>query len=98
MSGDLTMEGANCEAFWVNFQPFPPLHFEHWKLSAKWPALVSENVEAGSIRNLFGCLESTLWYWEHKTFGVRASAEARKMALLTILALIEGRRKGKQKE
>ena len=29
---------------------------------------------------------------------MRASAEARKMALLTILALIEGRRKGKQKE
>lgn len=58
MSRDLTMEGENCEAFWVNFPPFLPLHFEHWKLSAKWPALESEN-EEGSIRNLFGCLEST---------------------------------------
>ena len=86
MSRDLTMEGENCEAFWVNFPPFLPLHFEHWKLSAKWPALESEN-EEGSIRNLFGPGEY-----------MRASAEARKMALLTILALIEGRRKGKQKE
>lgn len=83
------MEGENCEAFWVNFPPFLPLHFEHWKLSAKWPALESEN-EEGSI----GTQES---FWVPGEY-MRASAEARKMALLTILALIEGRRKGKQKE